>query len=287
MKRVVWMLAACLLLCLSADAEVYFDQPPSDNWYQSPLMRLTVFDTAQSDCMLLECGGESMMIDGGTASFREDLKNAIAEKGIVRFKYLLNTHFHEDHISGLCWLMKYGFQADEYLHPYNDRFATDISFRHREALSAAKNAGISVRQIFYGDELMLGEAVLTLIRHDDGDTTNARSVVTRVEFGGASMLLTADIIGRTQTWMVSTLGEAFLDVDILKAPHHGITAMVEEFVNAASPEAVFVTNDADRVDAGRVQMEKREIPVFYTGEGRTVFETDGENWYIYQNTGAF
>ena len=33
------------------------------------------------------------------------------------FKYLLNTHFHEDHISGLYWLMRYGFSVDAYLHP--------------------------------------------------------------------------------------------------------------------------------------------------------------------------
>ena len=281
------MLAACLLICLCAQAEVYFDRPPTDHWYKSPLLRLTVFDTAQSDCMLLECGGESMMIDGGTASFREDLKNAIEEKEIKRFRYLFNTHFHEDHISGLYWLIQYGFDIQEYLHPYNDRFATDVSFRHREAVEAAQKAGIPVRQIFDGDELILGEAVLTLIRHDEGDTTNARSVAARVDFGDASMLLTADIIGRTQTWMVSNLPDGMLDVDILKAPHHGITAMVEKFVDETSPDVVFMTNDPDRVSDGRTQMEKRGIPLFFTGEGRTVFETDGENWYVYQNPGEF
>ena len=281
------LLAACLLVCLSAYAEVFFDRPPTDNWYKSPLLRLTVFDTAQSDCMLLECGGESMMIDGGTASFRENLKLAAEEKGIRRFRYLLNTHFHEDHISGLYWLMKYGFEADAYLHPYHDRFATEISFRHREAVDAAGRAGIPIRQIFHGDELILGEAVLTLIRHDDGDTTNARSVVTRVDFGDASILLTADIIGRTQTWMVNNLPEGMLDVDILKAPHHGITPMVDKFVDETSPDVVFMTNDPDRVSDGRMQMEKRGIPLFFTGEGRTVFETDGENWYVYQNPGVF
>jgi len=286
-RRALCVLLVCVLLPCCASAQVFFDAPPTDNWYQSPLLRLTVFDTAQSDCMLLECGGESMMIDGGTASFRENLQNAIKEKGITQFKYLLNTHFHEDHISGLYWLMRYGFAAGAYLHPYDDRFATDISFRHRDTVAQAERSGIPVQQIFHGDELLLGEAVISLARYDEGDTTNARSVAARVQFGDASILLTADIIGRTQTWMAENMPPEWLDADILKAPHHGITAMVASFLDAVSPRVLFITNDYDRVDAGRTQAEKRSLPVFYTGEGRTVFETDGDDWYVYQTPGAF
>ena len=269
------------MLFASACAQVYLDAPPRDNWYQSPLLRLTVLDTDQSDCMLLECGGQAMMVDGGTASFREDLKQLVESKGIAHFKYLLNTHFHEDHISGLYWLMRYGFTADAYLHPYNDGFATEISFRHRDTVAQAQRSGIPVRQVFHGDELLLGEAVITLARHDGGESTNARSLVARVEFGGASILLTADIIGRTQTWMTQNLPESYLDVDIVKVPHHGVTPMVTAFLQATSPDAVFMTNNLSRVDKARVQVEKYDFPTFYTGDSTTVFETDGNDWYVY------
>ena len=284
MRRwMAWALGMALLFS-SACAELYTELP-SEDWYKRPLLRLTAFNTSQSDCLLLECGGEAMMVDGGTAPYRENLRDAIREKGIEQFKYLLNTHFHEDHVPGLTWLMHYGFGVGEYLHPYND-FAVKISQVHADAIKEATRRGIPIRQIFDGDELMLGEAVITLIRYDGGKSTNGRSVVARIDFGSASLLLTADIIGDTQTWLSKNRSQ-LLDVDIVKAPHHGITPMVTAFLKAASPLAVLITNDFDRVDKARVQMEMYQLPAFYSGEGRVVFETDGDDWYIYQNTGKF
>lgn len=281
--------AVCLLLCLlcltAARAEIH-DELPCEDWYRRPLLRLTAFNTAQSDCLLLECGGQRMMVDGGSAPFRADLKAALEERGITHFKYLLNTHFHEDHISGLYWLMRYGFSVDAYLHPYSDAAIT-VSERQAETIRQAEKSGIPAVQVFHGDELLLGEAVLTLYRYDDVENTNGRSLVTRVEFGDASLLLTADIIGETQRWMLQNLPAEALKVDIVKAPHHSITPMVVEFLEAVAPQAVLITNDDSRVDKGRLQLESRGMPAYYSGEGTVVFETDGEDWYIYQLEGRF
>ena len=312
--------AVCLLLCLlclmAARAEIH-DELPCEDWYRRPLLRLTAFNTAQSDCLLLECGGQRMMVDGGSAPFRADMKAALEERGITHFKY---------HISGLYWLMRYGFSVDAYLHPYSDAAIT-VSERQAETIRQAEKSGIPAVQVFHGDELLLGEAVLTLYRYDDVENTNGRSLVTRVEFGDASLLLTADIIGETQRWMLQNLPSEALKADIVKAPHHGITPMVVEFLEAVAPQAVLITNDDSRVDKGRVQLaitsfsnvfvqgyinffgsacmaglitnddsrvdkgrvqlESREIPAYYSGEGTVVFETDGEDWYIYQLEGRF
>lgn len=279
--------AVVFLIGGAAAAQVYLGgEPPREDWYRRPLFRLTAFATGQSDCLLLQCGGENMMLDGGSAPYREKLRDAMEQRGITRFKYLLNSHFHEDHISGLYWLMRYGFQADEYLHPYSD-YAMNLSQRQRETIHQAERSGVPVRQVFHGDELLLGEAVLTLYRYDDGIGTNGRSLVTRVRFGSASMLLTADIIGDTQNWMVKNLPAEALDADILKAPHHAITPMALPFLEAVSPEAVLVTSNCDRVDRGRVQLDARGIPALYSGDGSVVFETDGDDWYIYQTEGQF
>ena len=142
--------AVCLLLCLlclmAARAEIY-DELPCEDWYRRPLLRLTAFNTAQSDCLLLECGGQRMMVDGGSAPFRADLKAALEERGITHFKYLLNTHFHEDHISGLYWLMRYGFSVDAYLHPYSDAAIT-VSERQAETIRQAEKAAFPPYRCF-------------------------------------------------------------------------------------------------------------------------------------------
>lgn len=276
------LIAALALGPAGAAAKVFLGgEPPREDWYRRPLMRLTVFAAGQSDCMLLEAGGQAMMIDGGSEPFRDDLKNAIQARGITHFKYLLNTHFHDDHISGLYWLMRFGFKADEYLHPYND-YALNVSQRHAKTLAQAERSGIPIRQVFAGDELLLGEAVLTVYRYEDGLSTNGKSLLTRIVFGDASILLTADIIGDTQTYFVKNLPKETLKADILKAPHHGITPMVVKFLETIAPEVLVMTNYRSRVDKGAVQADARGIPTYYAANGTVVLETDGDDWYVRQ-----
>ena len=222
-----------------------------------------------------------MMVDGGSEPYRAYLRDSVRARGITHFKYLLNTHYHEDHISGLYWLMRYGFTAGAYLTPYTE-YAEKIYIRHANTVAQARRMNIPVQQVFSGDELLLGEAVITLYRQEDGETTNAKSMVARVQFGDAVLLLTADIIGKTQTWMARSLPEGVLDADIVKAPHHGITAMTTEFWKAVSPEAVLLTNIRSKAHASIVQAENRGVPYFLSGEGDVVMETDGDDWYVYQ-----
>lgn len=286
MRRRLCALLCALLLGGRAGAEVFFDAPPKEDWYRCPLLRLTAFDTDQSDCLLLECGGEAMMVDGGSAPFRERLRDALREMGVDSFKYLLNTHFHEDHISGLYWVMRYGFPVGEYLHPYTES-AVHTSQRQQETIAQARRSDIPIRQVFSGDTLLLGEAVVTLYRYDEGLSTNGRSLIVHVRLGDAAMLLTADIIGDTQTWCVGHLPADALDVDVLKAPHHGITAMVKSFWKAASPRVLLMTNVPSRVDKAQVQADAAGVPALYSGLGRVVFETDGDDWYVFQEKGEF
>ena len=284
--RRLWALALIFLTLRAAGAEVFFDAPPRENWYQSPLLRLTAFSAGQSDCMLIECGGEAMMVDGGTAAYGEELIHAMHELGVEEFKYLFNTHYHEDHAGGLIVLMENGFEIGSYLHPYEPN-AIYSNRNHRRAMSAVRSLGIAQRQIANGDALLLGEAVITLIRHEEGKSANGRSALAHVRFGSVSMLLTADITGDTQSWCVANVDPAMLDVDILKAPHHGVSAMVGDFLRSVSPEMLLVNNEAQSAKEGLSQAADFDLPALCTGDGRVVLETDGEDWYVYQQKNAF
>ena len=276
----------CLFSLRCACAEVFWHEKPAESWYQRPLLRLTAFSAAQSDCLLLECGGERMMVDGGTAAYAEELKAALREKGISSFQYLLNTHYHEDHISGLYALLQDGFAVGAYLHPYAEN-SIYANVYQRQTIREAEKQGIPVRQVFHGDTLLLGEAVVTLYRYDEGLSTNGRSMIVHVQVGDASLLLPADIIGDTQSWCVRTMPAEMLDVDVLKAPHHGVSVMANEFLEGTSPEAIVMTNNREHAEEGEKQAAKYGIPTIYTNEGRVVCETDGTDWYIYQEEGAF
>ncbi len=271
MKKFVSCVLALAVMLSSASAEIYAE-PPRDNWYQSPLLRVTAFNFAQSDCLLVECGGESMLIDGGTGAFSQELVSRMEGRS---FLYILNTHFHEDHIAGLIALLENGSEVGEYLHPYPDN-AIYLSPLHRRAVQAAARS----RQIADGEVLMMGEAVIRLMRYEEGKSTNGRSVVVRIDFGEASILLPADIIGDTQTWLCENRAE-YMDVDILKAPHHAVSIMTPAFLKMTSPEAVFVTNNRVKAAEGKRQLEQENRKTYYTEDGSIILETDGEDWVIY------
>ena len=288
MKRI---LAAAILgflalsLTLNGLAAVYVDVTPPDDWAQRDLLTITVFRTGEGDAMLLQCGGEAMMIDGGPYKYREKLRDALEERGISHFKYLFSTHPHDDHIEGLRMLLSYGFTTDEFVSVFSKGF----NYEYQEkAVRMIDRKNAAYRQLQFGDTLTLGGASLTVYDWEKGTTINAKSAMTRVEFGGCSALLCADIIGDTQNQFLKTLDPAILLADVMKAPHHGLTALVKEFLDAVNPSFVWVTNySGDKVKGIGNQMKSRGIPVKYSGDGTVYLETDGTDWYVYQTLKAF
>ena len=95
MKKLLCLLLALMCLCPAALAEVHVEEDPPEDWAGRDLMRLTVFRTGEGDCMLLEAGGECMMIDGGPYKYREKLRDALNAREIHHFKYIFSGDFIE------------------------------------------------------------------------------------------------------------------------------------------------------------------------------------------------
>ena len=65
--------------------------------------------------------------------------------------------------------------------------------------------------------------------------------------------------------------------------------MEPDFLTAVSPEFAIVTNYADekRLSKLMYQLEGREIPHYFSGEGTVELATDGTDWYVWQTLGEF
>lgn len=287
MKRFLSTLLTFFLLLsiLPAQAQVYVKQNPPEDWQQRELFRITVFRTGEGDCMLLEAGGECMMIDGGPYKYREDLWNALQERGITHMKYLFNTHPHDDHIDGLRMLMTYGLEADEFISVF-PKDVKDTEGNQKKAMNALDKAGIPYRQAESGDVLTLGGAELTVINWAEGKTINAKSAMVKLVFGDCSALFTADIIGDTEKHFLETLNPDLLKADVVKAPHHGLTPFVSAFLDAVDPAYIWVTNyqyyQHSRIEKTENQAIYRKIPIQFSGDGTIILECDGTDWYINQ-----
>ena len=74
----------------------------------------------------------------------------------------------------------------------------------------------------------------------------------------------------------------YLDADILKAPHHGVSAMVGDFIDAVSPQMLIVNNARADAREGLNQAKRYDLPALCTGDGTIMLETDGTDWYVKQ-----
>ena len=283
------LLSLLLLFVLAvspACAEVYLQEPPAD-WADKELLTWTIFDVGQGDCMLLTCGEESMMVDGGVGSYRDKLAAALDARGLRHMRYILNTHFHGDHVDGLYHLFKNGFTADEYLQPHDEQELAR-SEEGTRALKAAADAGVPMRRIGQGDTISLGNANIDVYRCLEVNNDNARSLVLKVTFGESTILLTADITGKAQHWYVENMPESMLSADLMKLPHHSITPTVPELLNAVNPSAAVATT-GKKIVSGKssAQLTSRKLPHFYSGDGTVYAVTDGTDWYMYQTKYKF
>ena len=283
MKKILLMLLTAVLLCTAAAAEIHLIVDESqlpEGWTEKELFRLTALDTDRSDAMLLQCGGENMMIDGGYVSYYPRLEEYFAEHGITQFKYLYNTHPDSDHIHGLSKMMNSGkYEVGSFLSAVKQNY-TGTKF-HKTTMSVVKKHGIPYVQIFDGDVLTLGGATLTVIRCDENWGVNNRSAACQVRFGNSTMFLPGDCGNDPLKYFLANRDHALLKCDIMKAQHHGINGIVEEFYEVAAPEFVFVPNAKANLTPDK-QKHFENKGAWFNGDGTIIMETDGTDWYIWQ-----
>ncbi len=283
MKKLLLLL---LLLCLPVTvlAEVYHIQDESElpqGWQEQELLRVTVMDMQRSDAILLQCGGENMMVDGGSESYYERLFLLLDERGVTNFKYLWSTHCDGDHSQGLKCIMnsdRYG--TGQLLCP-NPIDYDDPDDDHERMVRAANRHGWEYVQISNGDVFTLGTATLTVIRCEEPWGQNNRSGACFVDFGDSTIFLAGDIGSKVQDYFVETVDAQRLDCDILKVPHHGIDGVNKEFIAAVSPDAIVITNFSNNESNGCNGGWKALDP-YMAGDGVVVLETNGTDWYIWQ-----
>lgn len=154
MKRKLLLMLLCAALGLgAAQAEVYRVENEADvpaDWAEKDTLRLTCIDTNRSDAMVLQSGGEAMMVDGGEGRYRRRVYATLDGYGITELKYLLNTHCDDDHLHGFIYLMYSDlYQVDAFLSPNTTTYVDEEGY-HQQAVKATGTADWRRRRIDAG-----------------------------------------------------------------------------------------------------------------------------------------
>lgn len=284
MKRLAALLLSALLFAFSAqaqDAPLLVDRVNSPEEYadfafdkDAELLEIWFPQILNCDAMLLQCGGETMLVDCASAKQASRVTALLDALGVREIGAVVNTHPHYDHLQGLE-LIASAVRVDELRICFNEAYNQHMV----TAMETAKAHDIPVTHYQDGDRFTLGGAVIDVwLKGDAAWTLNEQSAQLRVQFGERTALLTADMMLKTQQRLLETVPAELLDIDILKYPHHGLNKMNDAFFAAISPVFAVITNNGTKGSPGRQYMALKHIPCAVTVPGFVHLVTDGTTW---------
>ena len=184
----------------------------------SAQMQVHFIDCGQGDCTLITCGGEAMLIDSGEMDDKNTVINYIRAQGVSRFKYVVVTHPHTDHMGEMPDILK-AFKTEKFIMPKVPDSMTPTIMRYEKMLKQVKAQGLKVT--WSGDETysLGGAQVKTFTPKKAQEDLNNYSTLVKVSCGGKSVLITGDCEKPEEEDIMS---QGFdLRADILKVGHHG------------------------------------------------------------------
>lgn len=241
-------------------------------------------DVGQADAVLVRCDGEAMLLDGGNVADSSLIVAVLKELNVERLTYVVNSHPHEDHVGGLAGALN--VCAAGHVYSSTDNYDSEA---FRDFKRYAETQGRQIELPKAGDTWSLGEATVKVLGPvRDYEETNNTSLVLRLDYGQTSFLFTGDMEREAEQDLLTVVGEAELNCDVLKVGHHGSeTSTSYPFLRAVMPEYGIISVGADNSyghpeeailsrlgDAG-VQVYRTDLQgdVIATSDGRTVTVT--------------
>ena len=278
--RLLTVCLALLLLLGGARAEIHVNELPPENFGENGLLRFTAMPLGPYDGFLLECGGQTMLIDGGVGNAAKYMTQLFGKWRMERVDWYFNTHPHRDHIDGVQRLVSSGGLAiGAFLSPYEEEYGAEPQ---KAMVQTCRELGVPYRQLRDREQMRMGEALLTFFVWKESESPNNRSMLLRVDFGECSMLLTADIEARAQQFYARTLTPEEAKVDVFKIPHHGYSGLDPQLFGMCSPALTFVSLGPEDAKLIARHMRIQQIPLLHSANGLIILASDGRDWYANQ-----
>ena len=210
------LLAACAGACATwRPALVPWSRP----------LEVHVLDVGQGDALAIRSPrGRWFLMDAGGAWTSGDAGGTVVWPHLRRIGgdvvHLALSHPHLDHIGGAATLL-----ARAGIDTVWDGAFVSTSSAYRDVLRATQSHHAAWRRVVAGDSISFDGVRIDVLAPRRGwvdslTNPNEASVILRLRYGDASLLLMGDAESGEEAWLVETYGSA-LRSDILKVGHHG------------------------------------------------------------------
>jgi len=230
-KRPVLPLCACTaVLC----AAIFF----TNSTFTTRSLVVSVLDVGQGQSIALHSGSYAVLVDcGGNAcdNAGDVAADYLQNLGRTSLDLLVLTHYHADHAGGVAQLME---RLDVKAVALPDVEPGDALRLNVEAL--AKREGAQMWYITENDQIIMGEATLTLYAPLGGQGENELGLSVLCTAGAFDVLITGDMSDQIEARLVKY--NRLPDIELLIAGHHGSKyATSETLLDAVTPETAVIS----------------------------------------------
>ncbi len=281
MSMARWSLAGILVLFLLISASFSISD------------KVVFLDVGQGDAILLQSGINQVLIDGGQGAMVLERLSEEMPWYDRKIEVVIATHPDRDHLEGLVHVLEnYDVRLVLLPHMPHTSQLQKAWLTQLQTLVEAKE--IDYRFGWRGQQLNVGSHVAIQLLGPfsqqgnivaPGRKTNNAAVLTRVDFQGMSFLLTSDAEAPVEQMLIQQTEPNMLDVDVLKAGHHGSkTSTTASLLRAVSPKIAVISVGADNTYGHphpTVLGRLKGIPTLRTDEAGSVrFVYGGKNWVL-------
>ncbi len=200
-------------------------------------LRMTMLDVGQGQCILLECGDLTAVVDCGGSDDEqagEDAARDLLSRGKTQIDALVLTHYDTDHVGGALQLMS----RLEIGRLFLPDISTDNEWR-AAIEQAAQNYEIPIYYTYEDVDLLFSEGTLSIFAPQGTSSTNdGLSALLSVD--EYDILITGDMGFEAERELLRT--HALPDVEVLVAGHHGSrTSTSPQLLQTVRPEALLIS----------------------------------------------
>ncbi len=197
-------------------------------------------DVGQSDCTIIVCDDEVLVIDAGTVNQVHNIKESLFSLEIEEIDYLLVTHQHDDHMAGASKLIE-KYDVNNIIMPRLSKINSVDTLTYQDLINNISNRCVNPIEVSAGDSFMLGSATVQILSpQKQDDNLNNMSIVLKVTYGETSFLFQGDSEDDVEKQLLRSGYD--LSANILKVGHHGSnTSSTNSFLETVNPDYAIIS----------------------------------------------
>ncbi len=243
-------------------------------------------DVGQSDCSIVVCNDEVMVIDTGSYPQLVDIQEALYALEVKTINYLVVTHQHDDHMSGVERLIEH-YDVENIIMPRLSEENMVESETYNRLLHAITDHNVNPLVAQNLDSFNLGGATIDILApQKQHKELNNMSIVMKITYGETSFLFQGDAESQVEKDLL--FSDYDLTADVLKLGHHGSkTASTEKYLDAVNPKFAIVScGQGNSYGHPRVSvmeyLVERDIKYYITVDnGDITVASDGKNIEVF------